>query len=160
MILYFQYFKTTYSVIYGTEQTLLLPGYIKSTLNVWASVQRHWVVRNQLWRVMMNVSRACSVFLWIKQIKKMGKAENRNIFCFPLRDHFVKSIPYSESAIHEFKINLVFFFVSQASRWVHTGKLFFLFLNQNICCGYSKEPSHWAVLLSTQNICLKWLVRK
>ena len=20
---------------------------------------------------------------------------------------------------------------------------FFLFLNQNICCGYSKEPSHW-----------------
>ena len=21
-------------------------------------------------------------------------------------------------------------------------KLFFLFLNQNICCGYSKEPSH------------------
>ena len=26
---------------------------------------------------------------------------------------------------------------------VHTGKLFFLFLNQNICCGYSKEPSQW-----------------
>ena len=24
---------------------------------------------------------------------------------------------------------------------VRTGKLFFLFLNQNICCGYSKEPS-------------------
>ena len=24
---------------------------------------------------------------------------------------------------------------------VHTGKLFFLILNQNICCGYSKEPS-------------------
>ena len=22
-------------------------------------------------------------------------------------------------------------------------KLFFLFLNQNICCGYSKEPSRW-----------------
>ena len=22
-------------------------------------------------------------------------------------------------------------------------KLFFLVLNQNICCGYSKEPSHW-----------------
>ena len=22
-------------------------------------------------------------------------------------------------------------------------KLFILFLNQNICCGYSKEPSHW-----------------
>ena len=25
---------------------------------------------------------------------------------------------------------------------VGNGKLFFLFLNQNICCGYSKEPSH------------------
>ena len=25
---------------------------------------------------------------------------------------------------------------------VPKGKLFFLFLNQNICCGYSKEPSH------------------
>ena len=22
-------------------------------------------------------------------------------------------------------------------------KIFFLFLNQNICCGYSKEPSRW-----------------
>ena len=26
---------------------------------------------------------------------------------------------------------------------VGNGKLFFLFLNQNICYGYSKEPSHW-----------------
>ena len=26
---------------------------------------------------------------------------------------------------------------------VCTRKLFFLLLNQNICCGYSKEPSHW-----------------
>ena len=26
---------------------------------------------------------------------------------------------------------------------VHNWKLFFLFLNQNICCGYSKEPSQW-----------------
>ena len=25
---------------------------------------------------------------------------------------------------------------------VCTRKLFFLILNQNICCGYSKEPSH------------------
>ena len=25
---------------------------------------------------------------------------------------------------------------------VCTKKLIFLFLNQNICCGYSKEPSH------------------
>ena len=28
--------------------------------------------------------------------------------------------------------------------------MFFLFLDQNICCGYSKEPSQ---ILSTQNIC-------
>ena len=27
--------------------------------------------------------------------------------------------------------------------WVRNEKLFFLFLKQNICCGYSKEPSHW-----------------
>ena len=26
---------------------------------------------------------------------------------------------------------------------VHNWKLFFLFLNQNICCEYSKEPSQW-----------------
>ena len=26
---------------------------------------------------------------------------------------------------------------------MHNWKLFFLFLNQNICCGYSKEPSRW-----------------
>ena len=47
-------------------------------------------------------------------------------------------------------------------------KIIFLFLNQNICCGYSKEPSRRdgsfeqgtqknrldeTVLLSTQNIC-------
>ena len=45
-------------------------------------------------------------------------------------------------------------------------KLFVLFLNQNICCGCSKDPSQYVVgtqkirlnetvLLSTQNICLK-----
>ena len=26
---------------------------------------------------------------------------------------------------------------------VRNWKLFFLLLNQNICCGYSKEPSQW-----------------
>ena len=30
---------------------------------------------------------------------------------------------------------------SRKSTRVRTGKLFFLFLNQKICCGYSKEPS-------------------
>ena len=26
---------------------------------------------------------------------------------------------------------------------IDTRKMIFLFLNQNICCGYSKEPSQW-----------------
>ena len=26
---------------------------------------------------------------------------------------------------------------------MHNRKIIFLFLNQNICCGYSKEPSQW-----------------
>ena len=26
---------------------------------------------------------------------------------------------------------------------INIQKVFFLFLNQNICCGYSKEPSQW-----------------
>ena len=43
-----------------------------------------------------------------------------------------------------------------------TEKIFFLFLNQNICCGYSKQTCvvgtqknrlNETVLLSTQNIC-------
>ena len=36
----------------------------------------------------------------------------------------------------------------------------FLFLNQYICCGYSKEPSSWDGFLSTKNIHLNWWVRK
>ena len=35
---------------------------------------------------------------------------------------------------------------------VHNGNLIFLFLNQNICCGYPKEPFNETVLLSIQNI--------
>ena len=34
---------------------------------------------------------------------------------------------------------------------VHIGKLFSLFLIQNICCGYSKNRLNETVLLSTQN---------
>ena len=32
-----------------------------------------------------------------------------------------------------------------AGLWLRVGnkKIIFLFLNQNICCGYSKEPSQW-----------------
>ena len=36
---------------------------------------------------------------------------------------------------------------------VHNENLIFLFLNQNICCGYLNEPSQL-------NICLNWWVRK
>ena len=38
---------------------------------------------------------------------------------------------------------LRFYLFSGLQIRVCAGKLFFLFLNQNICCGYSKEPSHW-----------------
>ena len=39
-------------------------------------------------------------------------------------------------------------------------KTIFFILIQNICCGYSKEPSQWDGFLSTQNTCLNWWVRK
>ena len=39
-------------------------------------------------------------------------------------------------------------------------KLFFLFLNQNICCGYSKKRLSETVLLSTENIMLKLMGKK
>ena len=40
------------------------------------------------------------------------------------------------------------------------GKLFSLFLIQNICCGYSKEPSQWDGSFMHPQHMLKWLVRK
>ena len=43
---------------------------------------------------------------------------------------------------------------------VGTKILIFLFLNQNICCGYSKEPSQWDGSLCTQNICSNWWIIK
>ena len=39
-------------------------------------------------------------------------------------------------------------------------RIFFLFLNQNICWRYSKEPSQWDGSFEHPNICLKWWVRK
>ena len=39
-------------------------------------------------------------------------------------------------------------------------KLFFLFLNQNIWCGYSKELSRREGSFSSQNTCLNWWIRK
>ena len=47
--------------------------------------------------------------------------------------------------ILEFPILLERCMLSGLEIRVHTGKLYVLFLNQNICCGYSKE----LVLLST-----------
>ena len=53
-------------------------------------------------------------------------------------------------------------FLTLCVRYVNSGPqirvririVFSLFLIQNICCGYSKEPSRETVLLSAQNICL------
>ena len=39
-------------------------------------------------------------------------------------------------------------------------KLFFLFLNQNICCGYSKNHLNETVLLSTQKHMFKLMDKK
>ena len=38
--------------------------------------------------------------------------------------------------------------------------LFFLFLNQNICCGYSIEPSQWDGSFEHPEIFLSWWIRK
>ena len=38
--------------------------------------------------------------------------------------------------------------------------LIFLFLNQNICCGYSKEPSQWDGSFEHPKHMLNWWVRK
>ena len=43
---------------------------------------------------------------------------------------------------------------------VRNESLIFLFLNQIICCGSSKNRLNEMVLLSTQNICLKLLARE
>ena len=37
----------------------------------------------------------------------------------------------------------MFIVTEYAALRVHNENLIFLFLNQNICCGYSKEPSQW-----------------
>ena len=39
-------------------------------------------------------------------------------------------------------------------------KLFFLFLNQNICCGYIKEPSQWDGSFEHPKHMLRWLGKK
>ena len=43
---------------------------------------------------------------------------------------------------------------------VRNFKIFFLFLNQNICCGYSKNSLNTTFFLSTQNTCLNSWIRK
>ena len=80
-------------------------------------------------------------------------------------------------------INTPYWTLSTCLKWFNTSiytlglapdwKSFLLFLNQSICCGYSKEPSEWEygvgtqknhlnemVLLSTQNTCLSLWIRK
>ena len=56
---------------------------------------------------------------------------------------------------HTYRLKLIFADLKLRGR---TKKIFFLFLKQNICCGYSKEPSK-TVLLSTQNM-LKLMDKK
>ena len=43
---------------------------------------------------------------------------------------------------------------------VHNEKLIFLFLNQNICCGYSKELSQWDGTFEHQKHMLKLMDKK
>ena len=43
---------------------------------------------------------------------------------------------------------------------VRSKKIIFLFLNQNICCGYSKEPSRWDGSFEHQKHMLKLLGKK
>ena len=50
-------------------------------------------------------------------------------------------ICYLESIVTELTTCKISIFYRPQIR-VRNWKLFFLFLNQNICCGYSKEPSH------------------
>ena len=43
---------------------------------------------------------------------------------------------------------------------VHNRKINFLFLNQNICCGYSKEPSQWDGSFDYPKYMLKFMGKK
>ena len=38
--------------------------------------------------------------------------------------------------------------------------IFFFFLNENICCGYSSEAPHWGASNEYHNICFCWEIRK
>ena len=56
----------------------------------------------------------------------------------------LKALGSAAPASEEIMINLTRPVVKSAYQ-----KIFFLFSNQNICCGYLKEPSNETVLLST-----------
>ena len=43
---------------------------------------------------------------------------------------------------------------------VHNQKLIFLFLNQNVCCGYSKEVSQWGSSFEHPNYMFKVMGKK
>ena len=46
-------------------------------------------------------------------------------------------------AISWMKDNKAITVLFELTSGVRTEKLFFLLFNQNICCGYSKEPAQW-----------------
>ena len=84
----------------------------------------------------------------IKETKRYGRTDGRtdgrthgrtdNVkTVYPLQTKFAGGIIIST-------LSLLFssqFSCADLKIRVHTEKLFFSFLNQNICCGYSKEPS-------------------
>ena len=46
----------------------------------------------------------------------------------------------------------MFIVTDYAALKVHKEKIIFFILNQNICCGYSKEPKHMLKLMGKKNI--------
>ena len=42
------------------------------------------------------------------------------------------------------------------SIWPDIHIIFFLYLHENVSCGYSLEVPHWGTLMSTHNICFLW----
>ena len=100
-----------------------------------------WTVRSKLSSVDWDIP-----FSEIQQLKSYKLSSARSwhvlvsfdaIFCVLLKNYrnFTKKITtfrdLMESSCRPSKLR------------VHTKSLIFLFLNQNICCGYSKEPPQW-----------------
>ena len=53
-----------------------------------------------------------------------------------------EKLPRRQSALILILLDIIYWYPGLKLR-VRNENLIFLFLNQNICCGYSKEPSQW-----------------